>query len=76
MKLGIIAAAVIAAPTVVAIAPEPATASCYGTGYSRYCDGRGGYGATYSPRGSSGRTNYYRNGTNTRRQTYRTYYGY
>lgn len=26
-----------------------AQASCYGTGNSRYCDGIGGFGATYTP---------------------------
>ncbi len=73
MKLGIIAAAVIAAPAVVAINPEPASAGCYGTGYARRCDGYGS-NTYYSPRGSNGRTNYYRNGSNYKRQTYKTYY--
>jgi len=51
----------------------PAFASCYGTGYNRYCDGIGGPGATYSPRGNSGSTTYYnRNGGMSRTQTYST----
>ena len=53
-----------------AINAQPASASCYGTGYSRYCDGNGGPGATYSKRGDFGATTY----SNGRRQTYRTYY--
>ena len=48
----------------------PLIASCYGTGYARYCDGRGGPGATYSPRGSFGGTNYYNKGGYSRRETY------
>ena len=54
--------------------PQPAAASCYGTGYSRRCDGRGGPNATYSSRGSNGRTTYYRNGNPYLKQTYKTYY--
>ena len=51
----------------------PVFASCYGTGYSRYCDGVGGYGATYSPRGDNGSTTYYnRGGGYSRTQTYST----
>jgi hypothetical protein len=51
----------------------PAKASCYGEGYSRYCDGNGGIGATYSNRGSEGRTTYYNsNGGYSRTETYRT----
>lgn len=50
----------------------PAQASCYGEGYSRYCDGNGGPGATYSKRGSEGRTTYYDNGGYSRTETYRT----
>tara|TARA_Y100000592_G_scaffold88038_1_gene143293 strand:+ start:2457 stop:2846 length:390 start_codon:yes stop_codon:yes gene_type:complete len=54
--------------------PATANASCYGTGMFRTCDGRGGYGATYSPRGSSGSTTYYnRRGGYSRRQDYTTY---
>jgi len=53
-----------------AIVSQPASASCYGTGYSRYCDGIGGAGATYSPRGDFGSTTY----SNGSRQTYSTYY--
>ena len=30
-----------------------AHASCYGTGNSRYCDGIGGFGATYTPIGNT-----------------------
>tara|TARA_Y100001968_G_scaffold78363_1_gene69660 strand:+ start:407 stop:682 length:276 start_codon:yes stop_codon:yes gene_type:complete len=52
------------------ILPEPASASCYGSGHSRYCDGVGGPGATYSRRGNSGTTTY----STGRRQTYKTYY--
>ena len=49
----------------------PSIASCYGTGYARYCDGRGGPGATYSPRGNYGGTNYYnKSGGYSRRETY------
>ena len=49
----------------------PTIASCYGTGYARYCDGRGGPGATYSPRGNYGGTNYYnKSGGYSRRETY------
>ena len=33
------------------ISATPSLASCYGSGYARYCDGIGGPGATYSPRG-------------------------
>lgn len=51
---------------------SPAFASCYGTGYNRYCDGIGGPGATYSPRGNSGSTTYYNNGSPSRTQTYTT----
>ena len=49
----------------------PSIASCYGTGYARYCDGRGAPGATYSPRGNYGGTNYYnKSGGYSRRETY------
>lgn len=52
---------------------RPAQASCYGEGYSRYCDGNGGSGATYSNRGSEGRTTYYNsNGGYSRTETYQT----
>ena len=54
--------------------PQPAAASCYGTGYARRCDGRGGPNATYSSRGSNGRTTYYKSGNPYRRETYKTYY--
>ena len=55
----------------VAVSSVSALASCYGTGYNRYCDGRGGGGATYSPRGSYGGTTYYnRGGGYSRRETY------
>ena len=63
-----------------------ANASCFGEGYFRTCDGRGGFGATYSPRGSFGSTTYMRkDGSFSRRQDYstfgntktiNTYYGY
>jgi hypothetical protein len=51
---------------------NPAQASCYGSGYGRVCDGNGGYGATYSNRGSEGRTTYYNNGGYSRTETYRS----
>ena len=49
-----------------------AIASCYGTGYSRYCDGNGGSGSTYSNRGGNGSTTYSNNGQRTRTETYTT----
>ena len=65
---------------------SPSKASCYGEGYFRTCDGIGGAGATYSPRGNYGSTNYYNsNGVRSRRQDYSgfgnmkqttTYYGF
>ena len=52
---------------------SPAFSSCYGTGYSRYCNGIGGSSATYSPRGNNGSTTYYnRNGGVSRTQIYST----
>ena len=55
----------------ITFATAPSIASCYGTGYARYCDGRGGPGATYSPRGNYGGTNYYnKSGGYSRRETY------
>lgn len=57
----------------VVLSAGAASASCYGTGYSRYCDGIGGSNATYSPRGNSGSTTYYNgSGSVTRQQTYTT----
>ena len=50
----------------------PTYASCYGTGYNRVCDGIGGPGATYSPRGNEGSTQYRNNGQTTRQQYYDT----
>lgn len=45
--------------------PLSAQASCYGSGYSRFCDGIGGPGATYSKPSSNGLTDYYdKNGLN------------
>ena len=58
----------------VMLLPQPAAASCYGTGYARRCDGRGGPNATYSSRGSNGSTTYYRSGNPYRKETYKTYY--
>ena len=53
------------------ISATPSLASCYGSGYARYCDGIGGPGATYSPRGNYGSTNYYnRSGGYSRTETY------
>ena len=69
-----IAATFISLSGVMLMLPQPAAASCYGTGYSRRCDGRGGPNATYSSRGSNGRTTYYRNGNPYLKQTYKTYY--
>lgn len=57
---------------VAVVSAGAASASCYGTGYSRYCDGNGGPGATYSPRGDNGSTTYYNNGSPSRTQTYST----
>jgi hypothetical protein len=39
--------------------PLTAQASCYGSGFSRFCDGIGGPGATYSRPSSNGLTDYY-----------------
>ena len=39
--------------------PLSAEASCYGSGFSRFCDGIGGPGATYSRPSSNGLTDYY-----------------
>lgn len=39
--------------------PLSAQASCYGSGFSRFCDGIGGPGATYSKPSSNGLTDYY-----------------
>ena len=39
--------------------PFSAQASCYGSGFSRFCDGIGGLGATYSRPSSNGLTDYY-----------------
>ena len=45
--------------------PSSAQASCYGSGYSRFCDGIGGPGSTYSRPSPNGLTDYYdRNGLN------------
>ncbi len=47
------------------LAPLSAQASCYGSGFSRFCDGIGGPGATYSRPSANGLTDYYdRNGLN------------
>ena len=53
------------------VSAAPSLASCYGSGYARYCDGIGGPGATYSPRGNYGSTNYYnRSSGYSRTETY------
>ena len=39
--------------------PLSAQASCYGSGFSRFCDGIGGPDATYSRPSSNGLTDYY-----------------
>ena len=70
----LIAATFISLSGLAVMLPQPAAASCYGTGYARRCDGRGGPNATYSSRGSNGRTTYYRSGNPYRRETYKTYY--
>lgn len=57
---------------VLSLSAGSAFASCYGTGYARTCDGIGGPGATYSPRGNNGSTTYYNNGSPSRTQTYTT----
>ncbi|WP_152557236.1 hypothetical protein [Prochlorococcus sp. MIT 0601] len=69
-----LATAVISLAGLTFIPPQPAAASCYGTGYSRRCDGRGGPNATYSSRGANGRTTYYRSGNPYKTHTYKTYY--
>ena len=70
----LIAATLISLSGLAVMLPQPAAASCYGTGYARRCDGRGGPNATYSSRGSNGRTTYYKSGNPYRRETYKTYY--
>ena len=70
----LIAATLISLSGLAVMLPQPAAASCYGTGYARRCDGRGGPNATYSPRGSNGRTTYYKDGNPYRTHTYKTYY--
>jgi len=40
---------IILAASFLVLSVGSAQASCYGTGYSRYCDGIGGLGATYTP---------------------------
>jgi hypothetical protein len=40
---------IILAASFLVLSVGSAQASCYGTGYSRYCDGIGGFGATYTP---------------------------
>ena len=70
LKTGLLLALVPSLLGLGAVLPQSAFASCYGTGYSRYCDGIGGPGATYSPRGDFGSTTY----SNGSSQTYSTYY--
>ena len=41
------------------LVPLSAHASCYGTGYARFCDGIGGAGATYTRPSNPGMTDYY-----------------
>lgn len=60
------------AASAVCLSAGSALASCYGTGYARTCNGYGGPGATYSPRGGSGSTTYYNNGGLSRQSTYTT----
>jgi len=40
---------------------QPVQASCFGSGYSRWCDGIGGQGATYTKPDSSSATDYFDN---------------
>jgi hypothetical protein len=62
-----------AALVATALLAAPAVASCRGEGYARYCDGYGGPGASYSERGSNGRTTYYNQDNNSSRtQEYRS----
>ena len=73
-----LAAAVVSLGGLGLMLPGQASASCYGAGYSRYCDGVGGLGATYSKRGDHGSTTYYNGNGNRgsgsyRTQTYDTY---
>jgi hypothetical protein len=57
--------AVLMATALTALAPLAAQASCYGSGDSRFCDGIGGPGATYSRPSANEITDYYdRNGLN------------
>jgi hypothetical protein len=51
--------ALLMATALMGLAPLSAQASCYGSGYSRFCDGIGGPGATYSRPSSNGLTDYY-----------------
>ena len=73
-----LAAAVVSLGGLGLMLPGQASASCYGTGYTRYCNGVGGLGSTYSKRGNFGRTTYYNSNGHggsgsSRTQTYRTY---
>ena len=45
------------AASALVLAPD-AQASCYGSGYTRFCDGIGGSGATYTPVPRNGMTDY------------------
>jgi len=57
--------ALVSCTAVSLLMPLSAQASCYGSGYSRFCDGIGGPGATYSKPYANGITDYYgRNGLN------------
>jgi hypothetical protein len=51
--------ALLMATALTGLAPLAAQASCYSSGYSRFCDGIGGPGATYSRPSANGLTDYY-----------------
>jgi len=73
LRLGTVKAVILVGLGFACFAVSPALASCYGTGYNRYCDGIGGSGATYSPRGGDGSTTYQnRGGGTSRTETYTT----
>ena len=51
--------ALLMATVLTGLAPLSAQASCYRSGYSRFCDGIGGPGVTYSRPSANGLTDYY-----------------
>jgi hypothetical protein len=64
--------AIFAVASILLAFSAPVQASCYGSGYARYCDGIGGSGATYSNRGGNGSTYYQGGGGRSRTETYQT----